>query len=426
MPAVSALAVDGAALDLAVSAALPGAVEMRRHIHANPELSNREFETAKLVAAHLEGLGFEVRTGVAHTGVIGVLEGGRPGPVVAVRADMDALPVKEATGFPFASQATGIYQGQEVPVTHACGHDIHTAVGLGAATVLAGMREHLPGTVKFIFQPAEEGFPVGEEGGAKMMVKEKALDDPRPEAIFALHAFPPDGLNDGSDGFFVGQVGVSDGPTYASSDHFIINIHGRQSHGAWPHLSVDPVVMAAQAVLALQTIRSRNLDPREPGVLTVGIVRGGSRYNIVPDTIMLEGTVRAYDVAVQDLFERRMHEILKGITEAGGGSYDMEYMRNNPATINDAELSVWAIDSMRRNLGADAVHIAQPVMGAEDFSYFAREIPAFYFRLAVVQPGVETGGLHTPNLMADDGAVEVGVRAMAGLVLDYLQSNSTP
>ena len=242
--------------------------------------------------------------------------------------------------------------------------------------------------------------------------------------LFASVAFPVDGLNDGSMDFQVGQVGVSLGPIYASSDHFIIHITGRQSHGAWPHLSVDPVVMAAQAVLALQTIRSRNLDPREPGVLSVGIVRGGSRYNIVPDTILLEGTVRAYDVAVQDLIEARMHEILKGVTDAGGGGYEMEYMRNNPATINDATLAAWAIDSMRANLGEEKVRIAEPVMGAEDFSYFALQIPAFYFRLAVIPPGVESGGLHTPNFRPDDTAVPVGVRAMAGLIVDYLETHA--
>jgi len=425
LPTVSALALDQQGLDAMVRDATPGTIELRHQLHANPELSNREFETAKLVAAHLEALGFDdVRTGVAHTGVVGILKGGLPGPVVGLRADMDGLPVLEDTGFSFQSTARGIYQGKDVPVAHACGHDIHTSVGLGTATVLAGMRDTLPGTVKFIFQPAEEGYPVGEEGGASMMVRENVLEDPRPEAIFALHSFPVDGLNDGSSDFVVGQVGVSSGPIYASSDHFIININGRQSHGAWPHLSIDPVVMAAQAVLSLQTIRSRNLDPREPGVLTVGIVRGGSRYNIVPDTIMLEGTVRAYDVATQDLIEGRMHEILKGVTEAGGGSYEMEYMRNNPATINDAELAVWAIDSMRANLGEGSVRVAEPVMGAEDFSYFALEVPSFYFRLAVIPAGVESGSLHTPTFRPDDTAVPVGVRAMAGLIVDYLETHA--
>ncbi|MEE8116014.1 MAG: amidohydrolase, partial [Gemmatimonadales bacterium] len=266
----------------AVERILPQIVEIRHRIHQNPELGNREFETARLIAQHLRELGFEVDTGIAHTGVVGVLRGGRPGPVVAVRADMDALPVTEATDLPFLSVKRTIYLGQDVGVMHACGHDVHVAVQLGVASVLASMRDDIRGTVKLIFQPAEEGPPEGEEGGAELMVREGVLADPRPEVIFGLHTFAR---------MDVGTLGYTPGPALAAVDHFRIDIKGRQAHGASPHLSVDPVVMASQAVMALQTIRSRNLSPLEPSVVTVGIIRGGTRFNIIPAEVHLEGTV---------------------------------------------------------------------------------------------------------------------------------------
>src|SRR6202035_1653261 len=261
-------------IDSAVARLAPEIVEVRHRIHQNPELGNRETATAALVAKRLQELGFEVKTGVAKTGVVAILKGGRPGPVVAVRADMDALPVTEQTDFPWKSTKRASYLGQEVGVAHACGHDIHTSVQLGVATVLASMRQDLPGTVKFIFQPAEEGPPPGEQGGADLMMAEGVLDNPRPAAIFALHSFPD---------IEVGKIGYTEGPTYAAVDEFTAKIHGKQAHGAYPHLSVDPVVIAAQAILALQTIRSRNLPPMEPSVVTVGVVRGGERFNIIPE-----------------------------------------------------------------------------------------------------------------------------------------------
>lgn len=394
-----------------LEAATEQAVEYRHVIHRNPELSNREYKTARLVAGHLRELGLEVKTGIAHTGVVGILRGGRPGPVVAVRADMDALPVTERSGLPFASTKTTEYLGQEVGVAHACGHDIHTAVQMGVARVLAGMRESLPGTVLFIFQPAEEGPPPGEKGGASLMLEEGLFEELEPRAIFALHAFPD---------FEVGEVGFTSGPAFASSDHYIVKLKGKQAHGAWPHLSVDPIVMAAEVVQAFQTIRSRNMDPRAPGVVTVGMIHGGERNNIIPESVELEGTVRAYDPAVQDLVERRMREILEGVTHAHGGEFELRYMRNNPPTINDPELSAWARGSLERSLGGTNVIDAAPVMGAEDFAYFANEVPGFYFRLGVVKPGTESGALHTPTFRADDGAIPVGIRAMSGLVLDFL------
>jgi len=389
-------------------------IELRHRIHENPELGNREFETAALVADHLRSLGFdEVTEGVAHTGVVGILRGALPGDTVAVRADMDALPVTEDTPFPFASTVRTEYLGQEVGVMHACGHDIHTAVQLGVASVLASMRDEIPGVVKFIFQPAEEGPPPGEEGGADLMVREGVLESPRPSAIFGLHALAD---------MEVGTLGYSPGPALAAVDHFRIRIIGRQAHGAYPELGVDPVVMASQAVMALQTIRSRNLPALEPSVVTVGIIRGGTRFNIIPDAVELEGTVRTYAPEVRDAVEARMGEILAGITAAGGGSYELEYDRGTPATINDPALAERMAPTLERIAGSENVEVLDPVMGGEDFAYFANEVPGFFFRLGMVAPGVESGGHHTPTFQADDASVPIGMRAMSALLLDYLRS----
>lgn len=407
-PAGTALA---SRIDQAVERLAPEIVEVRHRIHQNPELGNRETETAALVAARLRDLGFEVRTGVAKTGVVGILKGGRPGPVVAVRADMDALPVAEQTDLPFKSTQRTTYLGQEVGVAHACGHDIHTSVGLGVAAVLASVKGELPGTVAFIFQPAEEGPPPGEKGGASLMMEERVLENPKPEAIFALHSFPE---------IPVGQVGYTEGPTYAAVDHFTIHVKGKQSHGAYPHLGVDPVVMAAEVITALQTIRSRNVPALEPSVVTVGIVRGGERFNILPAEVLLEGTVRTYSEEVRKLIERRMREIVDGVTRAGGGSFDMEYEHTSPATVNDPALSRRVRPSLERTLGAANVIDTPPVMGGEDFSFFANAVPGFYFRLGTTRAGTESGGLHTPTFRADDSAVAVGMRAMSRLVADYL------
>jgi amidohydrolase len=389
-------------------------VELRHRIHENPELGNREFETSALVAEHLRALGFdEVTTGVAHTGVVGILVGGLPGDTVAVRADMDALPVTEETGYAFASTVRTEYLGQEVGVMHACGHDVHTAVQLGVASVLASMRDQIPGVVKFIFQPAEEGPPPDEEGGADLMVREGVLESPRPSAIFGLHTLAE---------MQVGRLGYAPGPALAAVDHFRIRIIGKQAHGAYPELGVDPIVMASQAVMALQTIRSRNLPSLEPSVVTVGIMRGGTRFNIIPAEVQMEGTVRTYDPEVRDAVERRMGEILEGITAAGGGSYVLDYERGTPATINDEALAVRMAPTLERVVGAEHVEVLDPVMGGEDFAYFANEVPGFFFRLGMVAPGEESGGHHTPTFRADDASVPIGMRAMSNLLLDYLRS----
>lgn len=403
---------DDTSIAATIDAVTPGILEIRHHIHQNPELGNREFKTAALVADHLRALGFdEVVTGVAHTGVVGVLRGALPGPVIAVRADMDALPVTEEVDWPWTSTVREHYLDKEVGVSHACGHDVHTAVQLGVASVLAKHRESLAGTVKFIFQPAEEGPPPGEDGGAAMMVAEGVMEDPAPEAVFGLHTFSE---------MEVGKLGYTVGPAFAAVDHFQIEIHGKQAHGAAPHFSVDPIVLGAQAVGALQTIRSRNLAPLDPAVVTVGIFRGGERYNIIPEQVHLEGTVRTYSEEARDLVEKRMAEILDGVTRSGGGTYELDYQRSTPATLNDAELAARVAPSLADVVGEENVEILEPTMGGEDFAEFSRLVPGFYFRLGTAHPELGSGGHHTPTFRADDDAVPLGIRAMTEVLLDYL------
>ena len=401
-------------IDKAISKNLSTIVELRHRIHQYPELGNREFKTAELVAEHLRSLGIEVETGVAYTGVVGILKGNKPGPVVAVRADMDALPVTEETDLSFKSTVKTTYLNKEVGVMHACGHDIHTSVQLGVASVLASMKRSLPGTVKFIFQPAEEGPPPGEEGGADLMLKEGVFANLKPSAIFGLHTHP---------GLAVGELGLTIGPAMAAVDHFIITIKGKQSHGAYPHKSVDPIIMATEAVGAFQTIRSRSLSPLEPSVVTVGIIRGGERFNIIPEQVHLEGTVRTYNPEVQDMVEHRMNKILEGITLAYGGSFELDYDRGTPATINDPELAKQMIPTMERVVGKSNLKLLDPVMGGEDFAFFANEVPGMYYRLGVLKPGTTSGWVHTPTFRADDSCLEVGIRAMSNLVVDFLKSN---
>ena len=400
-----------AAVARAVERIAPSIIQARHAIHQNPELGNREVKTAAMVASHLRSLGIEVRTGVAHTGVVGILRGKRPGPVVAVRADMDALPVTEDTPYPFRSTVRTTYLGKEVGVSHACGHDIHVAVQMGVASVLASMVDQLPGTVVFIFQPAEEGPPPGETGGAKLMLEEGAFANPKPEAVFGLHALAE---------MDVGMVGYTPGPMFAAASGWQATITGRQAHGAYPHLSVDPIVIASQAVMALQTIRSRSLNPAEPAVVTVGILRGGERMNIIPAEVEMQGTMRTFDTTVQNHIEKRMHEILDGVTKAGGGSYTLAFDRAYPLTVNDTVLAKRMHPSLVRRLGAANVQILEPVTGGEDFSYFANTVPGFFFRLGTQKPGTRSGGHHTPTFMADDSAIPVGIRVMSGLLLDYL------
>ncbi len=390
--------------------------DIRHQIHQNPELSNREEKTAALVADYLKKLGLDVKTGVAKTGVVALLEGGRPGPVVAVRADMDALPVTEQTDLPFASKVRATYLGQDVGVMHACGHDVHVAVQLGVASVLTAMKADLPGTVKFIFQPAEEGPPPGEPGGASLMVKEGVLENPRPQAIFGLHTFSE---------MEVGDIGYSEGPALSAADTWEVKIVGRQSHGARPELSIDPIVTAAEFVQALQTIRSRSFSGHEPGVVTVGSIHGGQRHNIIPAEVTLSGTIRTFRPEMSELAEARLRAILKGVTEAAGATGEVvRYERGAPATINQPQLTRESVPSLERVAGKDHVKAVPPAMGSEDFSFFANEVPGFFYRLGTVKPGTTSGDHHTPTFRADDAAIPIGIRAMSQVIVDYLSKHA--
>lgn len=402
-------------IDQAAAEVRDDVIAWRRDLHQHPELGNREFRTARIVAEHLRSVGLdEVRTDVAHTGVIGVLRGGRPGPVVGLRADMDALPVTELTDVPFASTVRTEYRGEEVGVMHACGHDVHTAALMGAATVLAGMREDLAGTVVFLFQPAEEGAPEGEEGGAALMIAEGAIVDPSPEAYFALHTAP----------MATGLLGWRAGGVMASADEFTISVIGRQTHGAAPELGVDPIVVASQIVLALQTIPSRQVAATDPVVVTVGKIAGGVRFNIIPDSVTLEGTIRTHDPAVQEQVHERIRRTAEGIAESAGATVDVEIRRLNPVTYNDPELAAASLQSLRRVVGEEGLIEVSPIMAAEDFSFFALESRGFYFMLGVNASGVgygEAASNHSPYFYANEDALEIGVRALATLAVDYLE-----
>jgi amidohydrolase len=391
---------------------VPAITGIRHQIHQHPELSNREEKTAALVADYLRTLGLEVKTGVAKTGVVALLEGGRPGRVVAVRADMDALPVTEQTNLPFASKVRSTYLGQDVGVMHACGHDVHTAVQLGVASVLTAMKAELPGTVKFIFQPAEEGPPPGEPGGASLMVKEGVLQNPKPDAIFGLHAFSE---------MAVGEIGYSEGPALSAADTWEVKIVGRQAHGARPELGIDPVVTAAQFIEALQTIRSRTFSGSEPGVVTVGTIHAGQRHNIIPGEVTLSGTIRTFRPEMSALAEARLRAILNGVTEAAGATGEVtRYERGAPATINDTALTRESVLALERVVGKDHVTRIPPAMSSEDFSFFANEVPGFFYRLGQVKPGTTSGDHHTATFLADDGSIPVGIEVMSYVVLDYL------
>ena len=391
----------------------------RQDIHRNAELSNRETRTGALVAEHLKKLGIEVKTGVAHTGVVGILKGGLPGPTIAVRADMDGLPVTEQTDFPFKSTVRSTYLGKDVGVSHACGHDVHTAALLGAASMLAELRDRLPGTVMFIFQPAEEGVPAGENGGAKMMVEEGIFRTLKPDAVIAFHTNgdPPD--EEGEDEL-IGKVSYTPGPAYAAATRWQAKVTGRQAHGAAPHLGVDPIVTASEIVMSLQTIRSRVLSPMSENVVTVGYFRGGERHNIIPEAVELGGTIRTFDDAVLDTIEARMRDIFAGLTQASHAAYELSFDRTHPLTANDLELTARLVPSLERVVGKDMIRQVPPTTGAEDFSYFSNVVPGFYFWIGVVPQGKSSGGHHTPTFYAADESVPIAMRLMTTLVVDYL------
>ena len=384
-------------------------VTQRRDFHMHPELSNREERTSRVVAERLRALGLdEVKTGVGKYGVVALLKGSRPGPVVAVRADMDALPIQETNDVPYKSQNPG--------VKHACGHDVHTTIALGLAEVLSHMRDKISGTVKFLFQPAEEGAPPGEEGGAALMIKEGALDNPRPQAIFGLHVMPT---------IEIGKIGCNSGPAMASSDRFVITIRGKKVHAAYPHDGIDPVVVAAECVSAMQTIRSRRINATEPLVISVGVIQGGNRFNIIPDEVRLEGTVRTLSEDVRRQVQALMRQTLAGVTSAYGATFDMEYVEGTAVTYNDPKLVEETLPTLRRVLGDANVTSPKPQMGAEDFSYYQRVVPGFFYFLGVgnKSKGI-TAMVHTPDFDVDEESLVIGVKLMTNVVLDYLDRNS--
>jgi len=415
--AVSPGATQGlsADIDARVTAVMPKVIAWRRDIHQHPELSNREIRTAKLVADHLRSLGLEVTSGIAKTGVVGVLRGGRPGPVVALRADMDALPVTEMLDLPFKSTEKSTYNGEAVGVMHACGHDAHTAMLMGVAELLTGMKQQLPGAIKFIFQPAEEGPPPGETGGAGDMVAAGVLENPKVDAIFGLHVMPTE----------QGSLWYRAGGIMASSDYLKITVHGRQTHGAAPWGGVDPIAISAQIVNSLQTIVSRQLDiTNAPAVVTIGHVNGGIRYNIIPDTVVMEGTIRALDPEMQKDLNARVRRTTQLIAQSGGAEAEVEITNTAPVTYNDPALTEKMVPTLRRVAG-EKVFTVQPTTLAEDFSKFQQKVPGMFFYLGVNQKGADPAKAarnHSPLFFVDEAALPVGVKAMANLAVDYLTS----
>ena len=393
-------------------------IEWRRHFHENPELSNRETETAAYVAERLRALDIDVTTGVAHTGVVGVLEGGRPGPVVGLRADMDALPVKERVDVPFASTATGTYNGETVPVMHACGHDTHMAMLLGAATILSEMRDELPGTVKFLFQPAEEGAPDGEEGGADLMIKEGALQNPDVDVVFGLH------INSQTE---VGTIKYRPGPIMAASDVFRITVNGQQTHGSTPWTGVDPIVTAAQIITGLQTVVSRQAElTNEAAVVSVGKIEGGVRNNIIPETARMVGTIRTLDAAMRDRVHADIRRTATNIAKSMGATADVTIDRGYPVTDNDPALTAQMAPTLERVAGAENVEVINPITGAEDFSYFQREVPGLYFFVGGMPKDMDSSEAaphHTPDFYIDESGMPLGVRAMTALTVGYLNAH---
>jgi amidohydrolase len=407
-------------LDTDTTAAHPKVIELRRDFHANPELSNAEERTARVVAERLRALGLEVKTGVAKHGVVALLKGGKPGKCVAVRADMDALPIEEAGNAPFKSTYPG--------VMHACGHDAHTAIALGVAEVLAKHRDELAGSVKFIFQPAEESMPASFRGewGAKLMLAEGALENPVPSAIFALHCAPLvtvlNAAGQREDRPLVaGQMGFGSGAISANSDRFGITVEGKMAHGSAPHRGVDSILVAAEIIQGLQAIRSRHIDPQEPLVVSVGRINGGARDNIIAKRVEMSGTVRTASTKTQDRVIELINQIASRIAEAHGATAKVAYRKGYPAVINDPALVKTMLPTLERVLGKENLFPTLPSMGGEDFSFFAQKVPGFYLRLGTARPGVEKpAGIHTPDFDLDEASLLTGTRAITALVLESL------
>ncbi|MEZ7278433.1 amidohydrolase [Pseudoalteromonas sp. 68 DY56-GL68] len=390
-------------------------IKWRRHLHQYPELSNREFETAKYVAKHLRSLGLEVQTGVAHTGVVAKLKGGKKGPLIALRADMDALPVKEQVDLPFASTQTTEYKGNTVGVMHACGHDNHVAILMAAAESLVKIKEELAGDILFIFQPAEEGAPDGEEGGAELMLKEGLFKE-KPEAVFGLHV--TSSLN-------TGQIGFREGPLMASADKFTITVKGRQTHGSRPWNGVDPIVASSQIIMATQTIASRQVDvTKAPSVVSFGAINGGVRNNIIPDQVEMVGTIRTFDQEMRADIKKRLAKTAEMVAESGGAEAHVHIDHGYPVTVNDVELTKKMTPTLAGVVGKENLITTPLITGAEDFSYYALETPGMFFFLGVTPKGqdaVTAPSNHSPHFFADEKALQLGVNAMTQLVVDYLK-----
>ena len=413
--AIAGLQVQGQKLDQLLNDVEPKVIEWRRDFHANPELSSREFETAKKVAAFLEDLGMEVQTGIAHTGVVGILKGGKPGPVVALRADMDGLPVTERVDLEFASKVTSTYNGIESGVMHACGHDTHMAMLMGAAEVLSEMKKDLRGTVKFIFQPAEEGVPPGEEGGAEMMVKEGVLKNPDADVIFGLH------ISAQTD---VGKINYKPKGTLAAAQRFVIKVKGKQTHGSSPWSGTDPIVISAQIINGLQSIISRDTElTKEAAVISVGLIRGGVRNNIIPEEVEMMGTIRTLDYDMQKKLNEMMEFRVKSIAESYGGSAEIVIERGLPITYNDPELTAKMLPSIEKSAGKENVNLINAITGAEDFAFYQKEIPGFFFFVGGKPLDVkveDSASHHTPDFYIDESGMKLGTKSLVNLTLDYM------
>jgi amidohydrolase len=406
--------IDGA-VDQCLTAIENKLIGWRRDFHQNPELGNRETRTSEIIAAHLKRLGLKVQTGVAHTGVVGLLEGGRPGPVLGLRADIDALPIAEQLDLPFKSHVRTTYNGEDVGVMHACGHDGHTAILMAVAETLASVRQELPGSVKFIFQPAEEGVPTGEEGGAQMMIAAGVLKDPKPDAMLALHIVSR---------FAAGTLVYFKGPMLASSDIFAITVTGRQTHAAMPWLGSDPIVSAAQIVLGLQTIESRQVDvSRQPSVLSVGIVKGGVRHNIIPDMVEMAGTLRTFDEGMRAEIRARIKRTAELIAASSGATADVVVTPQYPVTFSEPNLTERIVPALQRIAGPANVLLGGRMMAADDYAFYGHQVPAAYFVVGGSPKDRDVGTAepnHSPRFFIDESCLLLGARAMTAAALDLL------
>jgi amidohydrolase len=416
LPVVAA--VDRAKVNELSASVEPKVIAWRRDLHEHPELSNRETRTAKLVAEQLKRMGLEVQTGVAHTGVVGFLKGGRPGPTVAIRADMDALPVTEKTDVPFKSHATATYRGETVGVMHACGHDSHTAMLMGIAQIFAGVRDSLPGNILFIFQPAEEGPPAGEEGGAKLMLKEGVFDKYHPDVAFGMHVWA---------GNRVGDIAYRAGPVMAAVDSFSIQVKGRQAHGSRPWQSVDPIVASGQIIGALQTVVSRYTDITEnPAVVTVGAIKGGIRYNIIPDHVEMLGTLRTFTPEQRTAILGHMKRIIENTAAANGATAELTVEPgSDPVLYNDPALTKQILPTLQRVVGADHVKETHVITASEDYSFFAQKVPSVFFFVGITpadQDPLQAPSNHSDFFYLDERGIPVAMHAMTQVVLDYMES----